>query len=489
MTDLSFRSAKQLATLIKRKQVSSQELLEMYIKRMEAFNSKVNAIVTTDLKAAKKRAAKADEALAKGKNWGPLHGVPMTIKEAFNVVGMPTTWGLKEYRKNLPKTNALAVQRLLDAGAILFGKTNVPVQLSDWQTFNPVYGTTNNPWDLKRGPGGSSGGAAAALAAGLTGLEIGSDIGASIRNPSHYCGVYGHKPTYGIATMKGHQLPETVQIDSLDIAVIGPMARSAADLSLALNIIAGPDEIHSRGWQLRLPRPSKRHLKEYKVGILYNDAEAEVDHTIQTQLQNLTKFLKSHGVTVGVGKKPKIDSKEAHQVYIRLLRTATSSAMTDKQFKKVLKTLPKLKNKNKDYPAQMMRAQATYHRDWLAFNEIRHQMRYAWEDYFEKYDLLLCPAATTPAFPHNHKGERWERMLEVNGKPQPSTTPLFWAGYSGHVFLPSTVAPIGLTPQGLPVGVQIVGRHYADLTCIHFAQLLERAYYQFVPPPHYDKAP
>lgn len=195
MLDLPFRSARQLAAAIRQKDIGCLELLDLYIERIERYNPPLNAIIFTTLDDARERARQADAALAQGEIWGPLHGVPMTIKESYDVVGTPTTWGVPALKDNYPQTNALSVDRLLNAGVVLFGKTNVPLHLADWQSFNDIYGTTNNPWDVTRGPGGSSGGSAAALAAGLTGLEAGSDIGASIRNPAHYCGVYGHKPT------------------------------------------------------------------------------------------------------------------------------------------------------------------------------------------------------------------------------------------------------------------------------------------------------
>ena len=259
MLDLPFRSATALAAEIKRKTISASELLELFLKRVEAYNPALNAIVAMNLSEARERARAADEALARGEDWGPLHGVPMTIKESFDVVGMPTTWGVPELKNNYPTRNAIAVDRFLAAGAILFGKTNVPLYLADWQTFNAIYGTTNNPWDLSRSPGGSSGGSAAALAAGLTALEAGSDIGASIRNPAHYCGVFGHKPTWGICPPRGQALPGIVA--PTDISVIGPMARSADDLELGLSIMAGPDDIDAAGWRLELPPPRRSRLR------------------------------------------------------------------------------------------------------------------------------------------------------------------------------------------------------------------------------------
>src|SRR5205823_5381876 len=247
MADVSFRSAKQLAALIRARKIGCLELLDAYLARVEKYNPRLNAIVVTDVDGARRRARAADVALKKGRPWGPLHGVPMTIKESYDVVGMPTTWGLPELKDNHPPRNAVAVDRLLQAGVVLLGKTNVPLLLADWQSYNAVYGTTNNPWDLGRTPGGSSGGSAAALAAGLTGFDAGSDIGSSIRNPAHYCGVFGHKPTWGIVPPRGQALPGRVA--PADISVIGPMGRSAEDLEIGLGVMAGPDETDTAGYK------------------------------------------------------------------------------------------------------------------------------------------------------------------------------------------------------------------------------------------------
>lgn len=484
MMALPFRSARQLASLIRQKKVGCLESLDFYLERVERYNPRINAIIFMDVEAARKRARQADRALAKGEVWGPLHGVPMTIKESFDVVGMPTTWGVPEQRNNYPKKNAVAVDRYLRAGVVLFGKTNVPLFLADWQTFNDLYGTTNNPWNTARVPGGSSGGSAAALAAGLTGLETGSDIGASIRNPAHYCGVYGHKPTYGIATALGQAL--SGEVAPGDIAVIGPLARSAEDLALALHVMAGPDEIDGRGWQLRLPRPAKKALHEYQVAVAYTDPQAEVDRQVQKRLHAVVEFLVKNKVRVNETARPKIDSREAHRNYLQLLRSQTSKRQTPEIFRKNLEALPGLDPDDDSYPAEKIRGETLFHKDWLGLNEARHKMRRAWDEFFREYDLFLCPEATTAAFPHNHQGERWERMVMVNGRPQPSTTQMFWAGYSGNFYLPATMAPAGLSEDGLPVGIQIVGPQYGDYACIHFARLLEREFQGFIPPPGFE---
>jgi Asp-tRNAAsn/Glu-tRNAGln amidotransferase A subunit and related amidases len=407
----------------------------------------------------------------------------MTIKESYDVAGMPTTWGLPALKDNVAPRNALAVDRLLAAGVVLFGKTNVPAWLADYQSYNDVYGTTNNPWDLARSPGGSSGGSAVALAAGLTGLEAGSDIGSSIRNPAHYCGVFGHKPTFGIVPPRGQALPGRVAQG--DISVIGPMARSAEDLAIGLSVMAGPDEIDGAGLRLALPAPRRKALREFKVAVMLDDPAAEVDREVQARLQALADFLGKRKVKVSFTARPAFDTAEAHRTYIFLLRAATAGRQTAEEFSRNAEITRGLAPDDQRYYAWTMRANTASHRDWLAANETRHKMRWRWAEFFREWDLLLCPVASSAAFPHDHAGERHERMITVNGKRVPCVDQLFWAGYGGMAYLPATVAPAGLTPAGLPVGVQIIGPQYGDRTCIEFARLLEREFQAFVPPPDY----
>ena len=483
MIDPHFRSAKQLASDIRRRKLGCLEVLDLYLARMERLNGKLNAIVVTDVDGARRRARQADAALRRGKPWGPFHGVPMTIKESYDVAGMPTTWGLPALKDNVAPRNALAVDRLLAAGVVLFGKTNVPAWLADYQSYNDVYGTTNNPWDLARSPGGSSGGSAVALAAGLTGLEAGSDIGSSIRNPAHYCGVFGHKPTFGIVPPRGQALPGRVAQG--DISVIGPMARSAEDLAIGLSVMAGPDEIDGAGLRLALPAPRRKALREFKVAVMLDDPAAEVDREVQARLQALADFLGKRKVKVSLTARPAFDTAEAHRTYIFLLRAATAGRQTAEEFSRNAEITRGLAPDDQRYYAWTMRANTASHRDWLAANETRHKMRWRWAEFFREWDLILCPVASSAAFPHDHAGERHERMITVNGKRVPCVDQLFWAGYGGMAYLPATVAPAGLTPAGLPVGVQIIGPQYGDRTCIEFARLLEREFQPFVPPPDY----
>ena len=481
---LPFQTAKQLAAAVRKKKIGCLELLDLYLKRVEAYNPALNAIVATDIEGARKRARASDKALKAGKKLGPLHGVPMTIKESFDVAGYPTTWGDPAFKDSRAGANSLVAQRMIDAGVTLFGKTNVPLNLADWQSYNEVYGSTNNPWDLGRTPGGSSGGSGAALAAGLTGIDAGSDIGASIRNPAHYCGVWGHKPTWGVVCPQGHALAGNVAYG--DIGVVGPLARGAADLEIAMDVMAGPDAIDGRGWKLSLPRSKKKRLRDFKVAVLLTDRNAEVDHSVQEQIQQLADFLARKKATVSDKARPAIDTAELNDVYIRLLRGATSARMTDAVYEQARADAAHLPASDMSYFAQMQRGNSLAHRTWLQLNEKRHRMRLAWDAFFEDYDLMLCPVAVTAAFPHDQAGLRHKRTIVVNNRQVPVVDQIFWAGYSGVTWLPSTAAPIGQTSDGLPVGVQIIGPQYRDYECIQFAKLLEKEYRGFEPPPAYS---
>ncbi len=478
-----FRSATELARLLRAGRISAPDLLEECLEQYERHNKALNAIVVTDIPRARKAAASADRRLKAGKPRGPLDGVPMTAKESFDWSGTPSTWGDPRFRDNIASDDAVAVARLAAAGAIMYGKTNVPLMLADWQSYNSIYGTTNNPWDVTRAPGGSSGGSAVALATGMSALEIGSDIGASIRNPAHYCGVYGHKPTWGVVPYQGHLLPGVVQPG--DITVAGPLARSARDLSLMMKIISGPVGPEQRGYTLRLPEGKQKSLKEFRVAVMFTDEQSEVDLSVQDLLGKLAQFLGTRVRKLSTVARPAFSTKEAMDVYIALLRSATSRRQSDAEFAANSVKVAAADPRDDSYLTKMLRAYVLPHRDWLKYNERRHQMRLLWEQFFGEWDVMICPAAASAAFPHDHVGERHQRKIKVNGRQVPTTDQLFWAGYSGCFLLPSTVAPMGLTPDGLPAGVQIISRQYGDNTSIRFAELLEREYGGFVPPPGY----
>lgn len=486
MTDIAFLPAVELAHRLRRGELSSQELLRHYMLRIERLDGPVNAVVVRDFEPALQRARQADEARARGESWGPLHGLPITVKESFDVPGLPTTFGLPDFAGNVAARHAVAVQRLVQAGAIVLGKTNVPVALADWQSFNPVYGTTGNPWDVSRTPGGSSGGSAAALAAGFTSMELGSDIGASIRNPAHYCGVYGHKPTWGVVPLEGHQLPGDVCADALDIAVAGPLARSAQDLTLAMDLLS-VDAAHF-GPLGRTPlrwRDDGRPATRMRVAVISDDACAETDGSVRGELRRVAVFLRDAGLTVTETQRP-VDSEEAWEVYAHLLRAATGARLSDRDYQAALEQRTRWPADSREYGAWHWRGSTLTHRQWVQYDERRARLRQQWAAFFDNWDLLICPVATSPAFPHMQTGWRWERMIDVNGRPQPTTTSLFWAGYPGLCGLPATAIPLGLSPQGLPIGAQIVGPVFGDPMCLRLARWLETEYRSFVPPPGFD---
>ena len=483
MRELVFESALELGRQMKARKVSAKEVLQACLDQFAKHNASLNAVVVTDIPRAFKAAEAADRRYRKGEALSAIDGVPMTVKESFDWAGMPSTFGDPALKQNIAKVDADVVVRLTAAGAVLYGKTNVPLDLADWQTFNAVYGTTNNPWNVARSPGGSSGGAAAALASGMSAIELGSDIGASIRNPAHYCGVFGHKPTYGLVSYRGHARPGEVSV--ADITVAGPMARSAKDLAVLLGLLAGPSLPTARATRVHLPKAEQKSLKEFRVAVKLNSSVSEVDAKVQGKIAALAERLKTRTKKLSLEARPDFSDGENYQIFITLLRATASKRLTNAQYQDSVAKAKTLSNDDRSYVAMMTRAFALSHRDWLRVNERRNQMRLIWDAFFDDWDVLLCPVAATTAFPHDQVGERHERFITVNGKRVSTIDQRFWAGYSGGYYLPSTVAPIGLAQDGLPMGVQIITREFDDLKGIRFAELLEKEFGGFTPPPGY----
>ncbi len=480
---IAFAPASRVASMIKTGKISALEAADFYIARIAAFDDAINAVVVRDFERARARAKALDRGLKKLGKVPALYGVPMTVKESYDIAGLPTTWGNESAKENIAAADAVAVARLKAAGAVILGKTNVPVMLADWQSFNPVYGTTSNPWDLTRSPGGSSGGSAAALAAGFSALEAGSDIGASLRDPAHYCGIYAHKPSYGICSPRGHSLNGNVA--PADISCIGPMARSARDLGVALKVMAGPDEIES-GWRLHLPKPAVSSLAGLRVAIMTTHEICPVAAEISKSLEELGKFLKKSGAKVSMTARPAIDAMSAYENYLTLLNAALSARMPDKVLDRLREMLKHADPADRSPMIMTARGSVIEHRLWLRENEARARMRAAWAEFFRSYDVLISPVGATAAVLHDHSGNMGERSIEVNGAKLNVADQLFWAGYSCNFGLPSTAAPLGHTASGLPYGMQIIGAPYADHTTIAVAGMLETAWAGFVPPPAYD---
>src|SRR5215475_5331242 len=317
MTQLPFRSATELAAAVRGKEVSSAELLECYLDRIEELNPALGAVVTLDAEGARREAAEADGRLARGAEVGPLHGLPVTVKDCLETAGMRTTCGAPELAGYVPEKDAEAVGRLRRAGAIIVGKTNLPVWASDCQSYNELFGTTNNPWDATRTPGGSSGGAAAAVAAGLSALELGSDLGGSLRIPAAWCGVYTLKPSFGIIPVDGHIPPPPGMPAEVDIGVLGPLARSAADLDLCLAVLAGPDPVEATAWRLELPAAPARDVGEWRVAVWPEEPGWPVDRPVAERLGAAAAALAAAGMRVEEARP--VDLDESLDVAQRLI--------------------------------------------------------------------------------------------------------------------------------------------------------------------------
>jgi len=484
MADVCLRSATALVAALRRREIGCRELLDRYLERVARLNPALNAVVTLDAERARAAAERADRELARGGATGPLHGLPMTVKDTLETAGLRTTAGAPSLAEHVPADDATAVARLRAAGAVIFGKTNTPTFAADAQTYNPVFGTTNNPWDPARSPGGSSGGSAAAVAAGLSALELGSDIAGSIRNPSHYCGVYGHKPTYGIVPLRGHIPGPPGTLGEVDLAVVGPLARSADDLDLALSVLAGPTDERARAWRLELPPPRRNTLREYRVAAWLDDPACPVDGAVRERLEAVVAALRKAGVAIDERARP-VDFAAAHRAFGRLLMPIMTSGLPPDQFASLTALAASDVADGESSAVDFARAAALHYRDWIGVNEEREQCRAAWAEFFRTHDVLLCPIVPTPAIRHDHSEPIGERTITVNGERRPYLDVTAWAGVIGMALLPATMAPAGRTREGLPVGVQIVGPYLEDRTPIDFARRLADVVGGFEPPPGY----
>jgi len=482
--DLVYRGAGELVQVLADRKVSSRELVEAAIARIEALDPKINAVVVRDFDRARQQADAADTALAKGER-RPLLGLPMTVKEAFNVAGLPTTWGIPAFKGWQPIQDALAVTRLKAAGAVILGKTNIPLAISDWQSFNDVYGTTNNPWDLSRTPGGSSGGSAASLAAGYVALELGSDINGSIRQPAHCCGVFGHKPSTGLVPLHGHAPPRaspTAADGTVGLGVVGPLARTADDLALALGLIAGPDEADGIAYRLTLPKQRYERLAEFRVLVIDTHPLMSTALIVRAALDRLAEKLIKQGAHVARTSPLLPDLAEAGRLHQKLVFAFSQAFAQPEFYRSVEAQVAQLSPEDQSLAAWRQRATLMNHRDWIAANAQRGRLREQWRALFKEWDVVLCPPAVTPAFPHDHNRDQNSRHIEIDGKPYPYRDQSIWPGIATAPGLPATVAPIDRGDSPLPVGVQIVGPYLEDRTTIAFASLIEREFGGFTPP-------
>jgi amidase len=480
----TYRTASDLLRALAAREISSRELVEAAIARIEAVNPRINAVVVKDYDRARAAADAADAARARGES-KPLLGLPMTVKEQFNVEGLPTTWGRPEAKGWMPPGDALVVTRLKAAGAVILGKTNVPLDLDDWQSTNEIYGTTNNPWDLGRSPGGSSGGAAAALAAGCVPLELGSDIGGSLRAPAHYCGVFSHKPSLNLIPTRGAGppfVPVNVPVAG-DLAVLGPMARSAADLALALDVLAGPDEMWDGiGYRLALPPPRHERLADHRVLVIDTHPLFPTAKSVSGALNTLADALARAGCKVSRPDRATPSLAFLTRNYVELLAAEDQDGVTPEERARALAEASTLPPDDDSLHATFLRGVTMAHAAAIQAGYIRNGLRARWQALFAAHDVILCPPMPTPAFPHDHGPQR-RRRIDVDGRSLPYNNQLVWAAIATQCGFPSTTVPVARTENGLPVGVQIIGGYLSDRTTLAFAGMIERAYGGFVRPP------
>jgi amidase len=483
----SFRSATELSAALTAKKVSSVELTQDAIDRIERHDGKINAICVRDFDRALAAAREADAARSRGEH-KPLLGLPLTVKESFNVAGLPTTWGYVPQKNYKPTEDALAVARAKAAGGVVLGKTNVPVGLADWQSYNDIYGTTNNPYDLGRTPGGSSGGSAAALAAGFGPLSMGSDIGGSLRVPGFHCGIYAHKPTFALCASRGHTPPPFPAIPSeADMAVIGPMARSAADLSLLLDVIAGPDPLEAGiGYKLNLPAARHQALKEFRVLVIDSHPLLPADEAVRGAIEKLAQTLSKAGVTVARESRLLPDFAETSRLYMRMLMSFLGAFFQPEVLAGAQEAVKQLPADDRSLTAERLRGMIASHRSWVLDAAARNGLRAQWSALFRTFDAVICPIMPTPAYPHDHSPEQEARRIKIDGRDYPYTDQLAWPGIATLPGLPATAIPLGLSKDGLPLGVQIVGPWLEDRTPLKLAELIEREFGGFTPPKMFD---
>jgi amidase len=444
MTDILSLDATGQLQALEARQVSAAELLEAAVRRHEAVHPQLNAVVVTDLDRARQRAREIDEARSQGEPLGPLAGLPMTIKDSLDVEHMPASSGL-ESLLGRPAGDAVVVASARRAGAVIWGKTNVPVMTADWQSYNALYGTTNNPWNRERTCGGSSGGAAAALASGVTTLEIGSDIGGSLRVPASFCGVYSHKPTWGLVSQAGHVPPKPGTVAARDLNVVGPMARSARDLRLLLSVIAeGPV-----GSDMEPP------LKGLRLGLWLDQPDFPLDPAVRTVIEAFAARLQAAGAAIEPVRPVDVEA------LLPAYRTLLSAAMAE------------------DNPT----SPAISHAVWLEANEVRARAGQQVSGLFERIDAVIAPITPVTAFPHDHQPFGARSLRYSTGETFAYPSILDWIALATACGLPATAIPAGPAADGLPVGVQIIGPRGGDSRTLALAGAIEHELGGFAAPP------
>jgi amidase len=472
--DLAFATTTELTGALARREVSSRELLDHLLDRVARYNPALNAVVALDAERAYAAAGAADTATAQGGPTGPLHGLPMTVKDVWETEGLVTTAGAPELAHHVPTTDALAVGRLKDAGAIIFGKTNTPLYAGDFQTYNDVYGRTNNPWDPTRTVGGSSGGSAAAVASAMSPLELGSDIGGSIRMPAHFNGIYGLKPSWGVVPSRGHIPGPPGSLVETDVNCNGPLARSLADLALALDVLNGPVPEEAAAWRLELSEgPPIEDVRGLRVATVFEEGAdvLPVGAEVRTRLAAFAARLAEAGASVEATALP-VALADGYRSWQDLVIPIMASGQSDEDFT-ALRPFEDLDGD--DWVSGAGRALVSRYRTWAQANGRRQHQRAAWAAFFARYDAVLAPVFSTAAFLHDTEAPLAVRTVDVDGVTVSAVVASAWCGAIGSALLPVVTLPVGPGASGLPVGVQVIGPFLSDRRLLRIAGLLDQA--------------
>lgn len=482
----TFASATDLLHALRERQISSVELLELHLQRIKEANPALNAIVTLDEDNARHAAKEADAARARGIDT-PLLGLPVTIKDTIDVRGLPTTAGVPARANAIATTDSGLAACIRNAGAIILGKTNIPLYAADWQTNNPLFGRCVNPWDRTYTPGGSTGGGAAALAGGLTSLEFGSDIGGSIRIPAAFCGIYGHKPSeIGIPSSGNLPIP-LFPNTAAPITQQGPLGRSAIDLERAFQALRWPKSRgKSASWQISLPPPRHQILADYRVAVLPALPWLPVDREILDAQEQFITRLGQVGVRVKVTQPQGFgDLRQYYKLYLSIVSAISSKDVPLHTRLLHAASASITRDEFSHSRARGLLASAANYISWFAQREV---YRAAYRAFFHEWDILLSPANFVNAFLHTDLPFR-KRVLDVDGTQIPYLLQNVYASLASLCGLPSTAFPVSLTHTGLPIGFQATGPYLEDRTTMRFTALVEAEFGGFHRPPNIGSPP